>query len=36
VTILAVMSGFFLAHNILYTYVASLAGRRPDRRPAAG
>jgi predicted MFS family arabinose efflux permease len=36
VTILAVMSGFFLAHNILYTYVASLAGRRPGRRPAAG
>jgi predicted MFS family arabinose efflux permease len=25
VTILAVMSGFFLAHNILYTYVSTLA-----------
>ncbi|MFI1995902.1 MFS transporter [Actinoplanes sp. NPDC020271] len=27
VTILAVMSGFFLAHNVLYTYVAPLASR---------
>ncbi|GAA3931147.1 MFS transporter [Microbacterium soli] len=27
VTILLVMCGFFLAHNVLYTYIAPLAGR---------